>query len=87
MKQMYHQAREAGKDKKVIISETGWPSQGGSLKSAHANTENFIRYFVNAQQWSPSDQIEMFYFSSFDESWKNRSRRRCRCLLGTVGQK
>ena len=25
---------------------------------------------INAQNWSFEDNIEMFYFSSFDESWK-----------------
>ncbi|MBT8220165.1 MAG: glycosyl hydrolase [Bacteroidia bacterium] len=70
MKQMYNQARHAGNGKKVIITETGWPSQGGSLKDAHASEINFMKYFINAQQWSMVDDIEMFYFSSFDESWK-----------------
>ena len=27
-------------------------------------------YFINAQNWSFEDNIEMFYFSAFDESWK-----------------
>jgi exo-beta-1,3-glucanase (GH17 family) len=70
MKQMYHQALHAGNGKKVIISETGWPSQGGSFKASQASEENFIRYFINAQEWSAEDDIEMFYFASFDESWK-----------------
>jgi len=70
MKQMYYQARDAAKGKPVIISETGWPSQGGSLKGAFASSENFIKYFVNAQEWSHQADIPMFYFSSFDESWK-----------------
>jgi exo-beta-1,3-glucanase (GH17 family) len=70
MKQMYYQALHAANGKRVIISETGWPSQGGSLKAAEASAENFIRYFINAQKWSAEDDIEMFYFASFDESWK-----------------
>lgn len=70
MKQMYSQAVSAGNGKKVIITETGWPSQGGAFKASQASTENAIKYFVNAQQWSETDDIDMFYFSSFDESWK-----------------
>ena len=70
MKQMYYQALQAGKGKKVIITETGWPSEGGSLKDAVANRGNAIKYFINSQLWSQEDEIEMFYFSSFDESWK-----------------
>ncbi|MGB1370942.1 MAG: glycosyl hydrolase family 17 protein [Flavobacteriaceae bacterium] len=70
MKQMYQQALNAGKGKKVIITETGWPSKGTSLEGAHPSYDNALRYFINAQKWSKDDAIEMFYFSSFDESWK-----------------
>ncbi len=70
MKQMYHQALQAGSGKKVIITETGWPSQGSSLKDSHAGEVNALKYFINAQRWSAQDEIEMFYFTSFDESWK-----------------
>jgi len=70
MQQMFSIASHAGQGKKVIITETGWPSQGGSLGGAHSNAENAMKYFINAQAWSAKDNIEMFYFSSFDESWK-----------------
>jgi glucan 1,3-beta-glucosidase len=52
--------------KKVIITETGWPSQGCKLHGAKPSAENFI----NAQKWSADDDFEMFYFASFDVSWK-----------------
>ena len=29
-----------------------------------------MQYFINATQWSQVADIPMFYFSSFDESWK-----------------
>ena len=70
MKQMFQEAVAAGKGKKVIISETGWPSEGASLGGAHPSYKNVLKYFINAQLWSQKDDIEMFYFSSFDESWK-----------------
>ncbi|MEO1051380.1 MAG: glycosyl hydrolase family 17 protein [Bacteroidota bacterium] len=70
MKDMYNRAGRAGNGKKVIISETGWPSQGTGLQGAHPSAENFMKYFINAQKWSKEDDIEIFYFSSFDESWK-----------------
>lgn len=70
MKDMYHQAKKAAKGKKVIISETGWPSQGLGLQGALPSHDNALKYFINAQIWSKEDNIEMFYFSSFDESWK-----------------
>ncbi len=70
MKQMYHQAKDAGKGKPVIITETGWPSQGGPLKAASPSALNFMKYFINSQMWSHREDIPLFYFSSFDESWK-----------------
>ena len=70
MKQMYFQAMSAANGKKVIITETGWPSQGANLEGAFPSYENTLKYFINAQNWSNDENIEMFYFSSFDESWK-----------------
>ena len=70
MKSMYHQAKAAANGKKVIITETGWPSQGESFKDSHPSEENAMKYFINSQLWSKEENIEMFYFSSFDESWK-----------------
>lgn len=70
MKDMYRQAERAGNGKKVIITETGWPSQGTNLDGAYPSLPNFLKYFMNTQKWSKEEAIEIFYFSSFDESWK-----------------
>ena len=70
MKEMYNKALRAAKGKKVIISETGWPNLGSSFQGAHPSFENAMRYFINTQLWSSEDGIDIFYFSSFDESWK-----------------
>ncbi len=70
MKDMYNRALRAGKGRKVIISETGWTNKGQTFYGAVPSFENAIKYFLNAQQWSEEDDIEMFYFSSFDEPWK-----------------
>ncbi|MBL7885749.1 MAG: glycosyl hydrolase [Flavobacterium sp.] len=70
MKSMFESAKNAGDGKRVIITETGWPSAGGSLKGAIASEENAMRYFVETQLWATQNSIETFYFSSFDESWK-----------------
>jgi exo-beta-1,3-glucanase (GH17 family) len=70
MQHMYGQALNAAKGKKVIITETGWPSKGESLGDAHPSEMNALKYFINTQLWSKKAGIEVFYFSSFDESWK-----------------
>jgi glucan 1,3-beta-glucosidase len=67
---MFNSAKDAGQGKRIIITETGWPSEGGSLKGAFASNENAIKYFIETQSWSKQNNIEIFYFSSFDESWK-----------------
>lgn len=73
MKQMFYHARDVANGKRVIITETGWPSKGSSLRGANPSNKNFLKYFINAQKWSYEEEIEMFYFSSFDESWKINS--------------
>ncbi|MBO6632011.1 glycosyl hydrolase family 17 protein [Psychroserpens sp.] len=70
MQQMFGQATHAANGKKVIITETGWPSEGGSLRGAMSSAENAMKYFINTQLWAKKANIETFYFSSFDESWK-----------------
>ncbi len=70
MQSMFHSAKDAGNGKRVIITETGWPSEGGSLKGAFASNENAMKYFIETQNWCKHNNIETFYFSSFDESWK-----------------
>ena len=70
MRHMYEQARNAANGKRVIITETGWPSKGECLGGAVPSRDNAMRYFINTNLWSHDDDIEVFYFSSFDESWK-----------------
>jgi len=70
MQQMYKQASEAAKGKRVIITETGWPSKGEPLGNSIPSPENALKYFINTQLWAIDENIEVFYFSSFDESWK-----------------
>ncbi len=70
MRQMYYQAKSVAGNKRVIITETGWPSDGESLGGAIPGKENALRYFINANLWCQDEDIEVFYFSSFDEDWK-----------------
>ena len=70
MKEMYRRAQRAGGGKPVIISETGWPNIGTPTDGAVPSLENAMKYFIDAYQWAEEDGIEIFYFSSFDETWK-----------------
>ena len=79
LSQMYAFAKEAAKGKKVIVTETGWPNSGTNTHEAHPSEENAMGYFINTQKWAQDENVDVFYFSSFDESWKVRHE-------GDVGQ-
>lgn len=70
LKKMVRQAEQATNGKKVIVTETGWPSQGENLKGAYPSEKNALAYFINTQMWALDEDVPVFYFSSFDESWK-----------------
>ena len=70
MKDMYHRAINAANGKQVIISETGWPSSGDACGAAVPSKENAVQYFINTYVWAEQEDIEIIYFSSFDEAWK-----------------
>ena len=70
MKEMYRRATNAANGKKVIISETGWPNMGTAEEGAVPSVENAMKYFIDTYRWAEQDQIEIFYFSGFDEAWK-----------------
>jgi len=70
MKEMYRSAQAAANGKKVIISETGWPNIGTPTDGAVPSFEYAIKYLIDTYRWAEQDGIEIFYFSSFDETWK-----------------
>jgi len=70
MKDMYRRAVKAAKGKQVIISETGWPNQGSAERGALPSYENAAKYFIETYLWAAEENVDIFYFSSFDETWK-----------------
>ncbi len=70
MKDMYRRVSSVANGKRVIVSETGWPNIGTAEGGAVPSFENAIKYFVDTCRWAEEEGIEIFYFSSFDESWK-----------------
>jgi len=70
VKDMYRRAVQVANGKKVIISETGWPNIGSPVGAAMPSETSAIRYFLNICEWAEEEGIEVFYFSSFDETWK-----------------
>lgn len=70
MKKMYDLVREVSNGKRIIISETGWPTKGEKYGDAVPSYENSMSYFIQTHEWAQANNIETFYFSSFDEVWK-----------------
>ena len=67
---MYDSVKEISKGKPVIITETGWPSDGEKTENAVPSKFNSMKYFMNVNNWARKERIKIFYFSSFDEAWK-----------------
>lgn len=78
LQNMMELTQTISKGKKIIIAETGWPSKGENVQEAIPSEINAMKYFIASQEWAKSNDIELFYFSSFDESWKVKQE-------GTVG--
>ncbi len=70
LRQMYAITAGVANGKKIIIAETGWPNQGETVKEAQPTHLNAMKYFIQTHEWASKEGIEMFHFSSFDESWK-----------------
>lgn len=72
LRRMYTLAHQVSPGKRIIITETGWPNKGTNVRDAAPSDRNARQYFLQTQEWAQKEQIELFYFSSFDETWKVR---------------
>ncbi|MEL6945526.1 MAG: glycosyl hydrolase family 17 protein, partial [Bacteroidota bacterium] len=70
LKQMYTLTQNIAKDKPVVITETGWPNKGTNANGSVPSPQSAMKYFINTSSWQKEGNIPLFYFSSFDESWK-----------------
>lgn len=67
---IYQQLRQIYSNKPIIISETGWPSDGNIIGNAIPSQENSAFYFLNFVSWAKAENVKYFYFEAFDEPWK-----------------
>ena len=59
-------------DKPVIITEAGWAtnSNGRGIDPHNVNEEYQKIYFEKLMEWVKKENIMIFFFEAFDESWK-----------------
>ncbi len=72
LQEMYQKINKIAKGKEIIVTETGWPSKGQVIGEAIPSSDNLMIYFIEAQAWAKAANVQLFYFSSFDETWKIR---------------
>ncbi|AOW16024.1 glycosyl hydrolase [Polaribacter vadi] len=70
LRQIHAITQKIANGKEIIITETGWPSQGETVQKANPTKLNAMKYFIETQEWAQKENITLFHFSSFDESWK-----------------
>lgn len=70
MQEMYRRTVAVAGGKPVVISETGWPSEGTPYGGAVPGNDEALNYFINTFLWAGEENIEIFYFAAFDEMWK-----------------
>jgi exo-beta-1,3-glucanase (GH17 family) len=58
--------KAAEPEKEIIISETGWPTEGSDT----AGPAEAAAYFTAVREWSLSTGTQVLWFDAFDEPWK-----------------
>ncbi len=64
--------------KQILVSETGWPTEGSGKGSAVPGEEAAAAYFDEIRSWSLAAGTQVLWFEAADEPWKSLSE-------GTVG--
>ncbi len=71
-KYIYDSLKSVIPNKEIIITEAGWPTYTeGELHAPKAGDEvKQNQYFIDLMKWSEANNIVVFNFEAFDESWK-----------------
>jgi exo-beta-1,3-glucanase (GH17 family) len=70
MQEMVARVERVAGGRPIVISETGWPSDGTPVGAALPSERNALLYVLNSIAWTSSAGLDLFSFSSFDEAWK-----------------
>lgn len=69
--EMYQTIKEIAGDKEIMVSETGWPTEGNTVGGSTPSLTNLQFYLTNLLAWKESTGISLTWFSAFDEPWKS----------------
>ncbi|XP_073301637.1 glucan endo-1,3-beta-glucosidase-like [Primulina huaijiensis] len=69
----YATERAGGPNVEIVVSESGWPSDGGvaaNMANADAYYRNLVNHVGNGTPRRPGNEIETYLFAMFDENQK-----------------
>ena len=66
----YSAVKSVAGGKQIVITETGWPSAGGSYGDAVCSAQNAQRYLDAVSAYTLERGIPLLWFSAYDEAWK-----------------
>jgi len=75
---IYKKVQERFPGKRIVIGETGWPSDGRMRSDARPGRVEQVRYFSNFRGIADREKFEYNIVEAFDQYWKARQE-------GTVG--
>jgi exo-beta-1,3-glucanase (GH17 family) len=75
---IYHKIQQRFPGKKIVIGETGWPSDGRMRSDARPGRVEQVRYFSIFRAIAEREHFDYNIVEAFDQNWKARQE-------GTVG--
>ncbi len=78
----YKEIKSAFPGKKVVITETGWPSAGEVRGAAVPSVANQRRFWQEFLLRAEEEKIDFLAFAAFDEAWKRNSGREAEAHWG-----
>lgn len=67
----YSAVKKKAGGKQIVITETGWPTDGGQNGDAVASLNNAQQYMDEITDYAREEKIPLFCFEAFDEEWKS----------------
>ncbi|UYN93074.1 MAG: hypothetical protein KIT25_13440 [Enhydrobacter sp.] len=75
---IYRKVQERFPNKRIVIGETGWPSDGRMRSDARPGRVEQVRYFSMFRTVAERERFDYNFIEAFDQFWKSRQE-------GTVG--